>query len=65
MNELRAALELATEEELQDLTEILFRRRLNPLDYLTTPIPLPSKLRIAKHGWMILRSGFAFWRQMV
>ncbi|MEM9137047.1 MAG: hypothetical protein AAGB01_06835 [Cyanobacteria bacterium P01_F01_bin.42] len=34
MNELRAALELATEEELIDLTEILFRKKLNPLDYL-------------------------------
>ena len=34
MNELRAALELATEEELQDLTTILFRRKFNPLDYL-------------------------------
>ena len=34
MNELRAALELATEEELMDLTEILFRKKFNPLDYL-------------------------------
>ena len=34
MNELRAALELATEEELIDLTDILFRKKFNPLDYL-------------------------------
>ena len=34
MNELRAALELATEEELIDLTEILFRKKINPLDYI-------------------------------
>jgi uncharacterized protein YaaW (UPF0174 family) len=34
MDELRTALELATEEELQGLTEILFRRRFNPFDYL-------------------------------
>ncbi|HEY9827594.1 MAG TPA: hypothetical protein V6D19_19320 [Stenomitos sp.] len=34
MDELRAALELATEDELKDLTEILFRRKFNPLDYL-------------------------------
>lgn len=34
MNELRAALELATEEELQDLTTLLFHRKFNPLDYL-------------------------------
>ena len=40
MDELRAALELATEEELQQLTEILFRRKFNPLDYVHTPEPL-------------------------
>lgn len=34
MDELRSALELATEEELQVLTEMLFRPRFNPLDYL-------------------------------
>jgi uncharacterized protein YaaW (UPF0174 family) len=37
LDELRSALELATEEELQQLTDILFRRRFNPLDYLQTP----------------------------
>ncbi|NJO40465.1 MAG: hypothetical protein HC769_14300 [Cyanobacteria bacterium CRU_2_1] len=40
MDELRAALELATDEELQLLTEILFRRKFNPLDYVCTPEPL-------------------------
>jgi len=39
-DELRAALELATEAELQQLTEILFRRKFNPLDYVHTPEPL-------------------------
>lgn len=39
MNELRQALELATEEELQDLTDLLFRRKYNPLDYLREPTP--------------------------
>lgn len=39
MDELRAALELATDEELQLLTEILFRRKFNPLDYVYTPEP--------------------------
>lgn len=34
MDELRAALELATDDELTDLTEILFCRKFNPLDYL-------------------------------
>lgn len=40
MDELRTALELATEDELRDLTEILFRRKFNPLDYVNTPDPL-------------------------
>lgn len=40
LDELRAALELATDEELQLLTEILFRRKFNPLDYVCTPEPL-------------------------
>lgn len=40
MDELREALELATEDELQQLTQILFCRRFNPLDYLQTPDPI-------------------------
>lgn len=40
LDELRAALELATEEELQHLTDILFRRKFNPLDYVQTPEPI-------------------------
>lgn len=40
MDELRAGLELATDEELQQLAEILFRRKFNPLDYIQTPEPI-------------------------
>lgn len=40
MDELRAGLALATEEELQQITQILFYRRFNPLDYWQTPEPL-------------------------
>lgn len=40
MNELRAALELANDEELQGLTQILFQPRFNPLDYLSAPDPI-------------------------
>ena len=40
MDELRAGLALATEEELEQITQILFRRRFNPLDYWQTPEPL-------------------------
>lgn len=39
MDELRVALELATDEELQDLTAIMFSRKFNPLDYLNAPEP--------------------------
>lgn len=49
MDELRAALELATDEELQDLTEILFRPKFNPLDYVrpVDPIDVQSQERDA------------------
>ncbi|MEM8780787.1 MAG: hypothetical protein AAGF26_18360 [Cyanobacteria bacterium P01_G01_bin.49] len=40
MDELRSVLELATEDELKNLTQILFCRKFNPLDYLQTPDPL-------------------------
>jgi uncharacterized protein YaaW (UPF0174 family) len=40
VDELRTALELATEDELQQLTKILFSRKFNPLDYLNTPDPI-------------------------
>ncbi|EAW38409.1 YaaW family protein [Lyngbya sp. PCC 8106] len=45
MDELRGALELATEEELQQLTELLFSRRFNPLDYFNTPQPIDVQSR--------------------
>lgn len=47
MNELRAVLELATEEELQQVTQILFCRKFNPIDYLQTPNPLD----VQSQGW--------------
>lgn len=40
MDEFRSALELANEEELQALTELLFRPKLNPLDYLSKLDPI-------------------------
>ncbi len=39
-DELRSALELATEEELRELTEILFRPKYNPIDYLVPQVPV-------------------------
>jgi uncharacterized protein YaaW (UPF0174 family) len=40
VDELRVALELATEEELRELTDILFRPKFNPLDYVNKLDPL-------------------------
>ncbi|MEO1401879.1 MAG: hypothetical protein AAFV72_11615 [Cyanobacteria bacterium J06635_1] len=40
MDELRSGLELATPEELEAITEVLFRPKFNPLDYLYTPDPI-------------------------
>ncbi len=51
MDELRTALELATEEELQQLTEILFRRRFNPLDYVQTSDPIEIQSR-DREAWL-------------
>jgi uncharacterized protein YaaW (UPF0174 family) len=43
MDELRKALELATDEELQQLTKLLFERKFNPLDYFAPqPIEIQS-----------------------
>ncbi|MBL1209892.1 hypothetical protein [Geminocystis sp. GBBB08] len=51
MNELRAVLELATEEELQQVTQILFCRKFNPIDYLQTPEPLDVQ-SLDWQGWL-------------
>jgi uncharacterized protein YaaW (UPF0174 family) len=50
-DELRAALELATEEELSELTEILFRRKFNPIDYLYTPDPMDVQSQ-GRQAWL-------------
>lgn len=51
MDELRAALDLATEEELQDLTAILFSRKFNPLDYVHTPEPIEVQSQ-DRNAWL-------------
>lgn len=51
VDELRTALELATEDELQALTELLFRPQLNPLDYLCNPDPLDIQ-RGDRRAWL-------------
>lgn len=51
MDELRAGLELATEEELQQLTGILFCRKFNPIDYVHTPDPMDVQSR-DRDAWL-------------
>lgn len=60
MDELRAALELATEDELQDLTAILFSRKFNPLDYVHTPEPIDVQSQDRKAWLDALESRFRF-----
>jgi uncharacterized protein YaaW (UPF0174 family) len=51
LDEMRTALELATEDELQQLTELLFCRRFNPLDYVHTPQPIDILSR-DREAWL-------------
>lgn len=60
MDELRSALELATDEELELLTEILFRRHLNPLDYVCTPEPLDVRSQDREVWLFSLEERFRF-----
>ncbi|KST65412.1 YaaW family protein [Mastigocoleus testarum] len=60
MDELRTALEIATEEELQDLTAILFSRKFNPLDYVNTPEPIEIQSQDRKAWLDSLEERFRF-----
>ncbi|WP_341527549.1 YaaW family protein [Nostoc sp. UHCC 0302] len=60
MDEMRAALELATEDELQDLTAILFSRKFNPLDYVHTPEPIEVQSQDRKAWLDALEGRFRF-----
>ncbi|MEM9089016.1 MAG: hypothetical protein AAGC93_09760 [Cyanobacteria bacterium P01_F01_bin.53] len=46
MDELRSGLELATDDELHVMTQLLFQPKFNPLDYLYTPPPVD----VSKHN---------------
>ena len=60
MDELRTALEIATDEELQDLTAILFCRKFNPLDYVNTPEPIEIQSQDRKAWLDSLEERFRF-----
>lgn len=60
MDELRVALELANDEELKDLTEILFRRGFNPIDYIRAPGPVEVQSQDHKAWLDTLEERFRF-----
>jgi len=60
VDELRAALELASEDELELLTDILFRRQFNPLDYVCTPDPLDVRSQDRETWLYSLEERFRF-----
>ncbi|ELR99480.1 YaaW family protein [Gloeocapsa sp. PCC 73106] len=60
MDELRKGLELATEEELQQLTRILFARGINPLDYWKNPLPLEVQSQDWEHWLDLLEKRFRY-----
>lgn len=60
MDELRSVLELATEEELRQLTELLFRPKFNPLDYVNAAQVLEIQSR-SRGEWLdAIESRFRF-----
>ncbi len=60
MDELRSALELATEDELHQLANVLFCRRLNPLDYIQTPDVMAVQSRDRQTQVQLLEDRFRY-----
>jgi len=54
------ALDLATEEELQALTQLLFQPRFNPLDYFQTPHPIDVQSRDRQRWAHALEERFCY-----
>lgn len=60
MDELRSVLELATEEELRQLTELLFRPKFNPIDYVNASQVIEIQSR-SRGDWLdAIESRFQF-----
>jgi len=60
LDELRIALELATDDELEGLTQLLFRPRFNPLDYINVPDPIEVQSRCRQEWIDALERRFRF-----
>ena len=60
LDELRSVLELATEEELRQLTELLFRPKFNPLDYVNAEQVIEIQSRSRGEWLEAIESRFRF-----
>ncbi|MEM6449873.1 MAG: hypothetical protein AAF703_06125 [Cyanobacteria bacterium P01_D01_bin.105] len=60
MDELRSGLELATDEELHMMTELMFQPKFNPLDYLCTPQPVDVSSYDRGHQINLLEQRFRY-----
>lgn len=60
MDELRSGLELATDEELHMMTELMFQPKFNPLDYLCTPQPVDVSSYDRTHQINLLDQRFRY-----
>ena len=59
-DELRSGLELATDDELYDMAQLLFQPKFNPLDYLYTPQPVDISKRARPDQISLLEERFRF-----
>lgn len=60
VDELRSGLELATDDELQAMAQLLFQPRFNPLDYLYTPQPVDISKRSRTAQIALLEDRFRY-----
>ncbi len=60
MDELTIGLELATDEELQVMTQLLFQPRFNPLDYVYSPLPVAVSNRDRRQQITLLERRFRY-----
>ncbi|MEL6470221.1 MAG: hypothetical protein AAFQ74_10880 [Cyanobacteria bacterium J06623_4] len=60
MDELRSGLELANDDELQALAQLLFQPKFNPLDYLYTPQPVDISKRPRAEQIALLERRFRY-----
>jgi len=60
VDELRSGLELATDDELHALAQLLFQPKFNPLDYLYTPQPVDVSKHARSEQIVLLEKRFRY-----